>query len=308
MHYLRFIFLVILISFYVKDAYSNVKIKYKVGNEIVTNQDILNEQRYLLFLRPSLKNLPNNEITKISENSLIREKIKKKEIDRIFKNMTNTSFVDEIKKSLFKFKNVKTEKEFIEITKKNNVNYDIIIEKMKYESLWNELILKKFESSIKINKKILEEKLISKKINNLKYEYNLSEIIFEIENNEKFQIKYQKIINFINNNDFKSAAIKYSISNSAKIGGQIGWVKGTLLSDKVLNNLEKLNIGSVTMPIKYPNGYLLLKINDKREVKNKIDINKELEELVNFERNRQLNQFSLLYYKKLKQNVIIDEY
>ena len=77
--------------------------------------------------------------------------------------MTNTSFVDEIKKSLFKFKNVKTEKEFIEITKKNNVNYDIIIEKMKYESLWNELILKKFESSIKINKKILEEKLISKK-------------------------------------------------------------------------------------------------------------------------------------------------
>ena len=179
---------------------------------------------------------------------------------------------------------------------------------MKYESLWNELILKKFESSIKINKKILEEKLISKKINNLKYEYNLSEIIFEIENNEKFQIKYQKIINFINNNDFKSAAIKYSISNSAKIGGQIGWVKGTLLSDKVLNNLEKLNIGSVTMPIKYPNGYLLLKINDKREIKNKIDINKELEELVNFERNRQLNQFSLLYYKKLKQNVIIDEY
>ncbi len=291
-----------------KDAYSNVKIKYKVGNEIVTNQDILNEQRYLLFLRPSLKNLPDNEITKISENSLIREKIKKKEIDRIFKNMTNTSFVDEIKKSLFKFKNVKTEKEFIEITKKNNVNYDIIVEKMKYESLWNELILKKFESSIKINKKILEEKLISKKINNLKYEYNLSEIIFEIENNEKFQIKYQKIINFINNNDFKSAAIKYSISNSAKIGGQIGWVKGTLLSDKVLNNLEKLNIGSVTMPIKYPNGYLLLKINDKREVKNKIDINKELEELVNFERNRQLNQFSLLYYKKLKQNVIIDEY
>ncbi len=308
MLYLRFIFLVILISFYVKDAYSNVKIKYKVGNEIVTNQDILNEQRYLLFLRPSLKNLPDNEITKISENSLIREKIKKKEIDRIFKNMTNTSFVDEIKKSLFKFKNVKTEKEFIEITKKNNVNYDIIVEKMKYESLWNELILKKFESSIKINKKILEEKLISKKINNLKYEYNLSEIIFEIENNEKFQIKYQKIINFINNNDFKSAAIKYSISNSAKIGGQIGWVKGTLLSDKVLNNLEKLNIGSVTMPIKYPNGYLLLKINDKREVKNKIDINKELEELVNFERNRQLNQFSLLYYKKLKQNVIIDEY
>ena len=38
-----------------------------------------------------------------------------------------------------------------------------------------------------------------------------------------------------------------------------------------------------------------------------IDFNKELDELIRFERNRQLNQFSLLFYKKLKQNTIINE-
>ena len=69
-----------------------------------------------------------------------------------------------------------------------------------------------------------------------------------------------------------------------------------------------MNIGDVTEPLKYPNGYLLLKINDKKEMKQIIDFEKELKELVKFERNKQLNQFSLLYYKKLKQNTKINEF
>ena len=64
----------------------------------------------------------------------------------------------------------------------------------------------------------------------------------------------------------------------------------------------------ITKPIKYPNGYLILKINDKKEMKQIINIDKELKELNKFEKNKQLNQFSLLYYKKLKQNTIINEY
>lgn len=308
MNKFKFVFFIFIISSHFLCVKAEILIKYKIGNEIITNFDIDNEKNYLLFLRPSLKNLPGNEITKISENSLIREIIKKKEVDRIFKNIESTGFIDELKKRLFRFKGVNSETEFLEILKNKNINYEIILEKMKYEGLWNELVLQRYNSLVKIDKKKLKQKLLMKISKDKKYEYNLSELIFDVSNTEKFEDKYKEIKEFINTNNFKSAAIKYSISNSAKIGGQIGWVKGTLLSDKVLNNLEKLNIGSVTMPIKYPNGYLLLKINDKREVKNKIDINKELEELVNFERNRQLNQFSLLYYKKLKQNVIIDEY
>ena len=64
----------------------------------------------------------------------------------------------------------------------------------------------------------------------------------------------------------------------------------------------------ITKPIKYPNGYLLLKINDKKEMKEVVDIEKELNDLISYERDKQLNQFSLLYYKKLKQNTVINEY
>ena len=46
-----------------------------------------------------------------------------------------------------------------------------------------------------------------------KYEYNLSELIFDVSNTEKFEDKYKEIKEFINTNNFKSTAIKYSISS-----------------------------------------------------------------------------------------------
>ena len=147
-----------------------------------------------------------------------------------------------------------------------------------------------------------------KLLNTKKYELNLSEILFEVDVNEDFENKYNKIKLYINNNDFKTAAIKYSIANSSNKGGEIGWIKETLLSPEILKILDKKEIGSITRPIKYPNGYLLLKINEKKEMKQTIDKEKELSDLIKFEKNKQLNQFSLLLYKKLKQNVVINEF
>ena len=143
---------------------------------------------------------------------------------------------------------------------------------------------------------------------NKKYEYNISELLFEIEKNENLKNKHKKILEYIKFNDFKSAASRFSIASSSKRGGEIGWVKETLLSknlNSVLNNISK---GELTDPIEYPSGYLLIKINDKREMKQIVSLEKELEDLIKYEKNRQLNQFSLLFYKKLKQSSIINEY
>ena len=62
----------------VSNSFSNIKIKYKIENEIITNIDIEEEKKYLIFLNPNLKKLNTEQITKISENSLIREIIKKR--------------------------------------------------------------------------------------------------------------------------------------------------------------------------------------------------------------------------------------
>ena len=289
-------------------CYSEVQIKYKIDDKIVTNVDILEEKKYLIFLRPNLQKLSDSEITKISENSIVREIIKSKEIDRIFKKKENKNFTNEIKKNLFLFKGVKSEEEFLKVLKETNLEYKKILKKIEYEGLWNELIFQKYNNLIKIDKEEIKKKLIKNYAKNKRYEYNLSEILFEIEQDENFDKKYQEIINYVKKNEFKAAASKYSISNSSNRGGEIGWVKETVLSSELIEKLKKLKINEVSEPIRYPNGYLLIKINKKKEMKQKINLEQELSESIKYEKNKQLNQFSLLYYKKLKQNTQIYEY
>ncbi len=304
---IRVLILILLILFQFNTLNAKIIVKFKVGDEIVTNIDIFNEKKYLIFLRPDLENLKEEELINLAERSIIKEIIKKKEIKKIF-NDDNPKINEQVKKKLFKFKKVNNEEELVNLAKKNNLNYDKVIEKIKYEGLWNEYIFQKYNPLIKIDKKKLKKNLLKKISNEKKFEYNLSEILFEIEKSETLEIKYKKIFDYINLNNFKTAVTKYSISNSSDLGGAIGWVKETLLSNKLNLILENMEIGDISKPIEFPNGYLILKINDKRELKQKIDIDKEFRELINYERNKQLNQFSLLLYKKLKQNITVNEY
>ena len=226
---------------------------------------------------------------------MIREIIKKRELDKIYKNLKETKFVEDIKKT-FLFKNVKNEAEFITLLKQNNIEYEKIIEKMKYEALWNELISIKYKSLVRINRSNLKKKLKMQKSKNKKFEYELYEILFEVRNSKDLKERYKNILEFIKLNGFKSAASKFSISNSSNKGGDIGWIKETFLSDEIAKLLGQMKEPGITKPIKYPNGYLLLKIN-KKEMEQISNLDKELDELVKFEINKQLTQFSLLYFK-----------
>ena len=141
---------------------------------------------------------------KISENSLIRELIKKKEVNRVFKDLNNPKIIEGIKNKLFNFKNVKNETEFLELLIGTNVDYEKVVEKMKYEAFWNELIFQKYNSLVRIDKKQLKLNLTKKISENKKYEYNLSEILFEIEKDESLEKKYKNILKYIKLNDWSS--------------------------------------------------------------------------------------------------------
>ncbi len=286
---------------------AEIKIKYKIYDDIITNIDIKNEGNYLLFIRPELKKLKEEELLLISENSLIREIIKKRELNKIYKNIGNIKFEEEIISRLIKFKNLDNSNELKKLLKDNNLEYEEIINKMKYERLWNELINRKFNSLVKINEQDLKKELLLKLSSNKKFEYNLSELLFEIEKKDQLNKKYDEIKSYIIENDFKTAVSKYSIANSAIKGGEIGWIKETLLSKDLTTILNKIKESEITKPIKYPNGYLILKLNNKRLIKQEINLDEALSEVIKFEKNKQLNQFSLLYFKKLKQNTTIYE-
>lgn len=301
-------FFVFFCFFLTLNAYSEISIKYKIGNEIITNVDLLNEQKLLLFLRPDLKKLNSTEIKELSKNSLIKEIIKKKELKKYFDLEKKYNFIDELRINLYNFKNIKNDKQFEELIKNENIEEKNLIDKLKIEALWNELIYNKFYNLVKIDRDYLKKQLEKKISSDLKFSYNLSEILFELNQNETKDKKFKLIKNNINKNGFEYSASKFSISNSSSNGGSIGWVKETLLSKEIINVIKNISVGDFSKPIEYPNGYLILKVNEKKIIKEKIDIAKELEEFIKFEKNKQLNQFSLLFFRKIKQNQSIYEY
>ena len=65
-------------------AENKIVIELQIENEILTNIDFLNEKNYLIALNNNLRNIPKNQLNKLSRDSLIREKIKKIELVQFF--------------------------------------------------------------------------------------------------------------------------------------------------------------------------------------------------------------------------------
>ena len=135
----------------------------------------------------------------------------------------------------------------------------------------------------------------------------MSEIVFQIKNDNEIIEKKNLIKKDIVEKGFKSAANIYSISESSKFGGELGWIKSNQLSNKILDILTDLSIDEISEPIKIPNGYMILKINDIREITIEKDREKLLDELIKVETNNKYSQFSIIYYNKLKLNSVISE-
>ena len=299
------IIITIFIFINIVKAENKIVIELQIENEILTNVDFLNERNYLVALNNNLKDLPKNQLKQLSRDSLIREKIKKIELSKFYNLNKESKYTDQILEDFYKRLNFINEGEFNLYLEKYNLNLSDIKEKLKIESLWNELIYKRFNAQIKIDEEKLKKKLSAQK--NLLTEYNLSEILFEINANETLENKYNLILKKINESGFKNSANIFSISSSSKFGGDLGWISETQLNETLLKEIKSINVNKLTKPIQATNGYLILKLNNKREKEVKIDFQKTLRQMIKEETNRQLNQFSLIYYNKIKQNIFISE-
>ena len=284
-----------------------IKIIHNIQNEIITNIDLKNEFKYLVAFNKNLKELDKEIILNISNESAIREKIKTIELSKHFKKIElKDEYVNFLFKDMFELLNLKSLIEFEVYLKDYGLTLNQVKKKITIEALWNELIVKKYASQIVIDEKQLKNK-IKKNSNIQSKEYKLSEILYEIDNKEDLQKKYKEIIKSVDEIGFKNSASIYSVSGSSKIGGDIGWVGENSLNNKIKENIDYLKIGEISKPIILPTGILLLKMIDSKNIESNIDIKIELEKAINYERNRQLNQYSKIYYNKIKKNLEANE-
>ena len=298
-----FIFNFLFLSNNILNASSNFYIVAKVDNEIITNVDIINEINYLTALNNDLKNIDKNSLVNLAKNSLIREKIKKNEINKNSSNKVDDKILKKLIENYYKRINLENLNEFEKYLSTYNINLNDVKEKIKIEILWNQIIFFKYNNLLNINIDELKKKIDKNKDkNNEVTKYLLSEILFSINSEENFEKKDNEIKKKIMENGFKTAANIYSISSTAKFGGRIGLMDEKQLSPKILKEIKQIKVGEITNTLDVPSGFLILKLEDKIVEKFEKDLKKELENLVRFETDRQLNQFSIIYFNKLKLN------
>ena len=281
------------------------KILFKVDNKIITSIDIYNELKYLEIINKEFKDTSQKKAFEIAKRSLIREKIKEIELSKVFKELkVESEFLDKIIIDYFKSFEINNISDFEIYFATKEINPDSIKKKISLEILWNQFIYSKFKENIKIDKELIRNDLLNK---NKKKEFLLSEILFNLDKNEKLNDKIILLETEIKNNGFSKTALSYSNSDTANKGGKLGWVNETILNTKIKEKVKKTKVGNFTKPIVIPGGFLILKIEDVREVENISDLNLEINKVVKIKTNEQLNQFSNIYFNKVKKNTTINE-
>ena len=305
------VFIFLIFSFVVSKSNSTEnKIIFKVNDQIITSLDMIKESKYLILLNPGLKKLEKNKLEKLSSDSIINEKVKEIEINKYFKNERSLDDpnLKKIIQNLYNQSGLSSEAEFEKYLNSLNLNLQFIKEKIAIEMYWNNLIFRKYNAQVVIDNKTIELEIKKeiKKIKNIK-EYNLSEILIQNEKDLDINKIYDEIIKSSKSIGFENTATLYSKSDTSKVGGKIGWINETSLSQKINKNINSLKKGEVSKPIRISNSFIIIKINDVKLKERKIDVKKILENRITFEKNQQLERFSIAHLNKVKKNIYINE-
>ena len=304
---LKIIFIALIYSLLIiYNSYSlENKILFKINNEIITTFDIFAEIKYLETINDEFGKLKETQAFEVAKKSLIREKIKEIELKKNIEEIKiDNELLNKLILNYFEKNGIKSISEFESYFLLNDIDPNFIKKKISIEVSWNQMIYSKFSKNIKIDKKLILSDLQNKSVQK---EYLLSEILFNLNENEKLVQKFNFLKEEINKKNFSQTALEHSISESANKGGKLGWIKEASINVKIKKSLNQTEIDNYTSPIVIPGGFLILKLEDIRETNINYDLNDELQKIVKKQTNEQLNQFSNIYFRKVKKDVLINE-
>ncbi len=305
--YILTLFVINIFLIFTNVSSAEVKIVMKINNEIITNIDIENEYKYLIALNKSLNNLNKDTVLELAKNSLQKEIIKKIELDKIYELNQKNPSVSLMISNIYKDLGLNSEEEFKSYLKKLELEFKDIYKKIEIETVWNQMIYTKYNEKVIINEEVLKEQILQNKKKERKFLF-LYELVFDFKNKEEINKKYKEILESIKIKGFEETVIMYSIANTKMKSGLVGWVDINTLNNKIKNEVMNLDIGEISNPISIPSGILLLKVDDKKTEIVEADVDKELEKLIEIELTSQLNNYSTIFYNKIKRNQIINEY
>lgn len=303
---IRIFIIIYYIFFFTNIATAEIKtdIALKVNDKIITSFDIKNKiLSELLIAKLELNQNNINNAKKQSLNSLINLQLKKSQLERYDSNVPKIE-LDNYIKSFTKFE-VKELKNLFII---NNLDWDLFVDEMKTELLWRRFIFNNYNSKIDINLNSIDDQLNEFIENNKSSnEYRLSEIEFLADDGLNLDDQVNEIVQFIKENDFEKAVIKFSNSQSKINQGDLGWIEERSFSNNVISFIKDLKKEELSKPLIRGRTVTLFKLVDKRKspIKN-VDKNSMRNNLINKKKNEQFILYSNSHLSKLKNNSLIE--
>jgi peptidyl-prolyl cis-trans isomerase SurA len=313
MIYIRKIFLIftiIVLHLSVSNAAMKDSLFATVSNKAITRSDIINEIKISLILNNQIfSEERKTQLEAFAIKAIIKRSVKNIEIERYESLTFNPKDLDqelerlayEVDMDLERLKNT-----FLT----NEISFELVIDQIKTELLWNSLIFEIYKSRLQINQDEIEDqlKLIQ---NNEKIEVNeylLSEIIAKPGEGKIIEEEISKILEKIKTDGFESVAMDIGLSESSIKGGDLGWVNENAISMSLKSIISKTPLGTLSQPVVIPEGVLVFKVRDKRTVKQSIDLEQIKNQLVGAEKAKILNMYSLSHYDKLRRSITINYY
>ena len=275
-----------------------------IGDRAITQSDVINEIKIILILNDESYSAEKREkLQKAAVSSIIKRNMKQIEIDRINYYQFNEQ---DFRKELVRLaSNINVDVDTLKnIFASNDVDFLIIEDQVKVELYWNSLIFELYKSRIKINQNEIEEQLNLIKNEKKIDEFLISEILINLVDEDKLEIEIEKLKNKIKVEGFENVARSISISQSALNEGDLGWLDENVISEEIKSSIVKTPVGKISKAIVLPEGILIFKVRDKRK-KQTLSLEERKNQLVNYEKSKILNMYSLTHYEKLRRTITI---
>ena len=302
----KIIIIIFSIIFFLKQVHANEnKILFKVNNKIITTIDIQNEMNYLNSINPTFKDLEKEKIFEITKNSLIKNKVKEITLEKMIKEIElDKKDFERILISVYSHFGIKNITELKEYLLQFDISIQTLKKRMAIDTFWNQVIYDLYGKNIKIDLDQIKRNILQ---DNLQKEFLLSEIVFNLDMQENFEEKLKDIKQSIEEKGFENSALIYSTSDSVNVGGKLGWIDENSINKEILNEILLTEVNNYTKPIKIPSGFMILKINEIRETEKNINLEEELQKIIKTKTNEQLNQYSNLFFNKIRKDIIVNE-
>tara|TARA_X000000368_G_C23005524_1_gene701003 strand:- start:282 stop:1220 length:939 start_codon:yes stop_codon:yes gene_type:complete len=308
---LKKIIFVILISFlFLEKVNSEISdaLFMTVGNKPVLKSDIVNEIKLILILNNQSYSEDNREkLHEVAVKSTIRRVIKEIELERNnFYKFDENDFRSELNRLA---SNIYVDLDTLKnICESNELNFSNVENQVKTELYWNSLIFELYKNRLTINQEQIEERL--KQIQNKKIlqEYLISEIVIGGINKNDLESEISQLKQKIKNEGFENVAKNLSISESSINGGDLGWLKEDIISEKIKSTIINTPVGYLSEPIILSEAILLFKVRDKRKVETNISLEDMKNQLINTEKTKILNMHSLSHYDKVRRTITVKFY